>query len=189
MRHRRASMVECALTTWTVSHVPAPPAMRERYAKLVIKLCIFREKKKAQILYMNFGQWIRCWLYSQWVSRDVTPWYIRVMFTTTLLLYHLDINECESSPCQNGGACTDHVNRFTCACAAGYEGTRCQTSKWTANITLFLCMHRRPEGGKLRQLPPPSLEFENDDVIMLCLCKIPYNFRSRIRCSHKIPLN
>ena len=44
-----------------------------------------------------------------------------------------DIDECESNPCQNGGACTDAVNAFTCACMAGYEGTECQTSKSLLN--------------------------------------------------------
>ena len=39
-----------------------------------------------------------------------------------------DIDECSSSPCQNGGACTDHVNRYTCSCVAGYTGTHCETS-------------------------------------------------------------
>ena len=37
-----------------------------------------------------------------------------------------DINECASSPCQNGGVCRDEVNGFTCDCAAGYGLTRCQ---------------------------------------------------------------
>ncbi len=34
----------------------------------------------------------------------------------------LDVNECASSPCLNGGACSDGVNKYTCGCAAGYEG-------------------------------------------------------------------
>ena len=38
-----------------------------------------------------------------------------------------DINECDSSPCQNGGTCTDNVNGYTCDCVAGYTGTECQT--------------------------------------------------------------
>jgi len=36
-----------------------------------------------------------------------------------------DIDECESSPCQNGGVCTDKVNAFECDCAAGYTGRLC----------------------------------------------------------------
>ena len=48
-----------------------------------------------------------------------------------MLLYRIiqDINECASSPCQNGGTCRDLVNAFTCDCAAGYEGTQNQTVK------------------------------------------------------------
>ena len=33
-----------------------------------------------------------------------------------------DIDECESNPCQNGAACTDAVNGYTCQCRDGYEG-------------------------------------------------------------------
>ena len=42
-----------------------------------------------------------------------------------------DIDECSSSPCQNGGTCTDAVNSYTCACVDGYNGDDCETSKLT----------------------------------------------------------
>ena len=38
-----------------------------------------------------------------------------------------DIDECASSPCQNGGTCTDSVNSYTCNCDAGYSGDNCET--------------------------------------------------------------
>ncbi|XP_045491219.1 neurogenic locus notch homolog protein 1 isoform X1 [Colias croceus] len=38
----------------------------------------------------------------------------------------LEYNECESSPCVNGGTCTDQVGGFTCACDRGYTGPMCQ---------------------------------------------------------------
>ncbi|XP_043217443.1 protein crumbs-like isoform X1 [Amphibalanus amphitrite] len=37
-----------------------------------------------------------------------------------------DIDDCASSPCQNGD-CTDGVNQFSCQCWDGYEGELCQT--------------------------------------------------------------
>ena len=46
-----------------------------------------------------------------------------------IFLFFTDINECESSPCQNGGACTDKVNGYECTCAAGYAGADCETGK------------------------------------------------------------
>ena len=36
-----------------------------------------------------------------------------------------DIDECVSSPCQNGGTCIDDVNSYTCLCAPGYSGVNC----------------------------------------------------------------
>jgi len=40
-----------------------------------------------------------------------------------------DIDNCASSPCANGGTCTDGVNDFTCTCAAGFQGKTCLLSK------------------------------------------------------------
>ena len=40
-----------------------------------------------------------------------------------------DINECASSPCQNGGTCTDLPNGYTCQCNIGWTGTNCETGK------------------------------------------------------------
>ena len=45
-----------------------------------------------------------------------------------------DVNECGSSPCQNGATCNDQVNKYRCTCVAGYAGTNCQTSKLTIDI-------------------------------------------------------
>ena len=37
-----------------------------------------------------------------------------------------DINECASTPCQNGGTCNDHANGYSCTCLLGYAGILCQ---------------------------------------------------------------
>ena len=41
---------------------------------------------------------------------------------------HCDVNidECESSPCLNGGECTDGNNSYTCSCSNGYSGSECE---------------------------------------------------------------
>ena len=38
-----------------------------------------------------------------------------------------DINECKSSPCENGATCNDDVNAYNCSCVDGYNGTHCET--------------------------------------------------------------
>ena len=50
-------------------------------------------------------------------------------------LYFVDIDECASAPCQNGGTCTDVENGYTCGCAAGYIGDNCETGM----STYFYC--------------------------------------------------
>ena len=52
-----------------------------------------------------------------------------MIFYGHYLSFTLDVNECSSNPCQNGGACYDFVNKFNCTCAAGYEGTLCETGE------------------------------------------------------------
>ena len=42
-------------------------------------------------------------------------------------LCQTDIDECASGPCENGGNCTDLVNRFVCTCVPGFSGVMCQT--------------------------------------------------------------
>lgn len=36
-----------------------------------------------------------------------------------------DMDDCVSSPCQNGGTCADQVGSYICLCAPGYEGSNC----------------------------------------------------------------
>ncbi|KFW87216.1 Sushi, nidogen and EGF-like domain-containing protein 1, partial [Phalacrocorax carbo] len=38
-----------------------------------------------------------------------------------------EVNECESSPCLNGGHCVDLVDNYTCVCLEPFVGQRCET--------------------------------------------------------------
>ena len=46
-------------------------------------------------------------------------------------LFFEDIDECASTPCQNGGTCTDQINSYLCQCAPGYTDAQCQTGRDT----------------------------------------------------------
>ncbi|XP_041037440.1 sushi, nidogen and EGF-like domain-containing protein 1 [Carcharodon carcharias] len=39
----------------------------------------------------------------------------------------IDVDECSSYPCRNGGTCRDGQNAFTCQCPAGFTGMLCET--------------------------------------------------------------
>ena len=49
----------------------------------------------------------------------------------------IDIDECASSPCQNGGSCTDQVNGYSCNCVYGYNGTDCETGNNTTSLQIW----------------------------------------------------
>ena len=41
----------------------------------------------------------------------------------------VDINECVSEPCLNGGLCEDGINVYICHCQDGFLGSACETGK------------------------------------------------------------
>ena len=47
----------------------------------------------------------------------------------------VDVDECESNPCVNGGHCDDDVNGYTCDCASGYTDIHCQGDTYFNGIS------------------------------------------------------
>ena len=39
-------------------------------------------------------------------------------------------NFCGSSPCQNGGTCSNQQSSYSCNCPAGFVGRNCEMGKW-----------------------------------------------------------
>ncbi|XP_052273100.1 neurogenic locus Notch protein-like isoform X2 [Dreissena polymorpha] len=39
---------------------------------------------------------------------------------------NINVDECKSNPCSNGGTCKDMINKYQCQCANGYFGSHCQ---------------------------------------------------------------
>ena len=50
--------------------------------------------------------------------------------------FGLDVDECASGPCQNGGTCVDQVNGYLCHCAPGYVDLQCQTGMCNEFISI-----------------------------------------------------
>ena len=58
-------------------------------------------------------------------------------------LYTTDIDDCEATPCKNGGICQDEVNDFSCTCAVGFTGKDCSIGKFINDLlwTSFFKMY------------------------------------------------
>lgn len=56
-----------------------------------------------------------------------------------------EVNECESSPCLNGGHCVDMVDNYTCVCLEPFVGQRCETGA---------CSCLRPRTTRIRDCVP-----------------------------------
>ena len=57
-----------------------------------------------------------------------------------LLWFISDIDECASTPCANGGVCSDEVGAYSCTCGVGYAGLECATGR----DVLYYCLYFRP---------------------------------------------
>ena len=84
-----------------------------------------------------------------------------------VLLSSLEIDECDSLPCFNGGGCTDKINGFSCTCRNLTEGEQCERLGIITNFAVlssniyYLIFGRQASEKKL------SLESEhsNDTLV------------------------
>ena len=60
------------------------------------------------------------------VMRAITP----KLYQT--LSVCLDVNECETKPCKNGGTCTNTLGNYECKCKPQYTGKHCDQGKPTS---------------------------------------------------------
>ena len=52
-----------------------------------------------------------------------------------LHIYNTDIDDCETTPCLNGGTCQDELNDFSCTCAVGFTGKDCSVGKMCIHLS------------------------------------------------------
>ena len=89
---------------------------------IIITFCVFRICRQYNLTYDS----IEVYLFSEEILQN-TCW-----VQVESLLYFSEINECASDPCQNGGHCIDHINKYECDCEATklWKGTHCEVSEY-----------------------------------------------------------
>ena len=95
-------MVSCIYVSPCIGVVFSPRQLSQLYISLVLRLCI-------------------CLTLTLTVDSN-----FKTRKGGHIFISQVNIDECESSPCQNGGSCEDGVNMFTCNCDnTGFTGTTC----------------------------------------------------------------
>ncbi len=62
--------------------------------------------------------------YTHCQNGDDESWVRHASYTKVCIF--LEINECESTPCSNGGTCINLINGYHCICPSGFNYTHCQ---------------------------------------------------------------
>lgn len=94
----------------------------------------------------------------------------------------MDVDECASSPCQNGGGCFNGAGYYSCNCTGGWSGGNCTRQPACLSSP---CQHggRCEDRMEVRQteqaplLPPPAA------VAVLTFCGSPLRCRESSLCS------
>lgn len=55
--------------------------------------------------------------------------WMKLIIIHVVWFFHVDVDECLSNPCQNGGTCIDNSGSHSCICLAGWTGQNCTIGK------------------------------------------------------------
>lgn len=102
---------ECRL--WRKREEEKTPLNRKHTCYLSISVFILSSEVEKTSVWLLYSV-------SYFNELDINLWFISK---------HLDIDDCASKPCKNGGVCIDGVNKYTCQCPAGWRGQHCTERK------------------------------------------------------------
>ena len=66
--------------------------------------------------------------------------------------FYSDVDECASSPCQNGGSCVDIIYGYYCACKSGFHGLHCEQGELTYITNVHEYFSVKGKFGKMNAL-------------------------------------
>ncbi|CAN8027195.1 unnamed protein product, partial [Ixodes persulcatus] len=87
----------------------------------------------------------------------------------------VDVDECFSSPCLNGGKCQDHPGGFVCSCDFGWTGEVCE-------VRLRVCDSNDCLNGGLCFVPTSAEGLSLSNASSECFCVPDYH---GIRCESR----
>ena len=61
------------------------------------------------------------------------------------------VDDCLSEPCENGGSCTDDLNKHTCSCSPPWIGQTCSSSEF-AIIVIMIAVFVVYIGNRLKMI-------------------------------------
>lgn len=101
-----------------------------RGRRLKFNAWVFKGTTKKKQLKKNVSSFSKSSSHFSFLTREVVLYYRKSRIFTNYCshrsFYYLEFDECSSSPCLNGGTCTDGVNSYTCTCPSPYYGSQCQ---------------------------------------------------------------
>ena len=50
----------------------------------------------------------------------------------------IDVDECQNSPCKNGGTCINIINGYRCECMNGASGKNCENGWYRSISSIFI---------------------------------------------------
>ena len=81
-------------------------------------------------------------------SQPLRCWLSKTAIKNQSRILSIDINECSSNPCQNGGTCVDGINSHTCNCDLGYSGDNCEIGIYIEYILILIIYSIRLQSCK-----------------------------------------
>ena len=101
---------------------------------------------------------------------------IQVIFSIFMMIYlcrlsscEVDVDECESNPCQNNATCDNLIGRYECNCTEDFVGVDCQ------NPRLVTCANVPCLRGQCSDVYDPVTELANNFT-----CQCPFGYEGQV---------
>lgn len=99
----------------------------------------------------------------------------QMSYTDTCMDIKVDVDECASSPCRNGGECRDKRARFHCFCTHGFTGETC-------DIEINACLSNPCQNaGSCSEEPGRLVNQNRSSAVWFQICWT-YSHSDRFRC-------